>query len=157
MPPLLWSTSWHHRIVSHFLSMEPRRARCLRFIFQQCFVPLAPLLSRNWSIESAPPPPTTLPGPPDSHPPLLWKCHLNFGHPLHHSTVSSFCLVASQITMLSELHPSPSSHTDCPSTQWHPQWWTSQSFFASRTAYRYVNSYKYKIFWNPVALRGVIN
>jgi hypothetical protein len=37
---------------------------------------------------------------------------------------------------------SPSSHTHRPSTQWHPQQWTSQPSFISETAYQHVNSRK---------------
>jgi hypothetical protein len=41
---------------------------------------------------------------------------------------------------------SPSSHAFRPSTQRHPQWWTSRPYFNSQTTYRHVNSHKYKIF-----------
>jgi hypothetical protein len=41
----------------------------------------------------------------------------------------------------------PLSHTHRPSTQRHLWWWTSRPSFASRTAYRHVNSRK-NIFWN---------
>jgi hypothetical protein len=47
------------------------------------------------------------------------------------------------------------SHAHHPFTQWHPRWWTSRHSFASWTTYQHVNSHK-KIFWNPVAPRGVI-
>jgi hypothetical protein len=47
VPPLLRSTSSHCCTVSRFISIELRRADCLRFIFQQCFIPSPPLSSRN--------------------------------------------------------------------------------------------------------------
>jgi hypothetical protein len=65
------SFGWRRYTVSCFLSIEPRWACCLHFIFQQCFVQSPPLSSRNWSIEFVPPPSVILLGPSDSHPPLL--------------------------------------------------------------------------------------
>jgi hypothetical protein len=50
-----------------------------------------------------------------------------------------------------------SSHDYRSSAQRHPRWWTSRSSFTFRTTYRPVNSYKYEIFWNPAASRGIIN
>jgi hypothetical protein len=50
----------------------------------------------------------------------------------------------------------PQSHTHCPSAQWHLWWQTSRPYFASRIAYRHMNSRK-KIFWNAAAWCGVIN
>jgi hypothetical protein len=35
------------------------------------------------------------------------KYHLNLGHSLYHSTMSLFCLLSSQSTTSSELHPPP--------------------------------------------------
>jgi hypothetical protein len=104
VPPLLRLTLPHRRVVSRFLPMEPRRARYLRFIFWQCFILSPPFSSRNQSIKSPPLPLDTLLGLPDSRPSLLLKGHLN----LDHSTASLFCLLPSQSTTPSELHP-PSS------------------------------------------------
>jgi hypothetical protein len=50
-----------------------------------------------------------------------------------------------------------SSHTHSPSAQWHLWWRASRPSFASRTTYCHVNSRKYNIFWNSVALHRVIN
>jgi hypothetical protein len=66
--PFLWPMSPHCLAISHFLPKEPRWAHYLRCIFRQCFIPSSPLSNRNRSIESTPPPLSTLPGPPGFHP-----------------------------------------------------------------------------------------
>jgi hypothetical protein len=98
-------------------------------------------------------------GPPDFHPPLLYKYHLNLGHSPHHSTASLFYLLPRQSTTPSYLHqPSsfsfivvsrPSSLCTIAPTVMKPS-------FTFQTACRHANSHK-KIFWNTVASCGVIN
>jgi hypothetical protein len=106
-----------------------------------------------------PPSQATLPGSPDSYPPLLQKDHLNLGHsPTTKSCfhfASSLARAPCHLSATRRHHSlSPLSHTYHPSAQWHPQWRTSQSSFASRTPYWHVNSRK-EVFWNAAASRGV--
>jgi hypothetical protein len=86
--PLLRPTSPHHHAVSHFLPIESRRSRCLRFIFWQRSLRL---LSRNRTIESAPPPSATLPRPPILHcykKVISTLATLSTTQPRHHFTFS---------------------------------------------------------------------
>jgi hypothetical protein len=110
---------YYNRAMSCFFLIEVRWVCCHRFIFRQYFAPSPLLSSRNWNIESTPPPQATLLGLSDSHPLLLYKDHHNIDHSLHHSTASPFCLLPSQSTMLSELHSSSSfsfTAVSCPSS-----------------------------------------
>jgi hypothetical protein len=134
VPPLLRLTSPHHRTMSHFLSMEPRRARWLRFILSPPlrltsphrramshflsmeprrarwlrFILSPPLSSRNKKVLN----------PHHCHrstslnrPTLTLYCYKKvistFDLSPHHSIVSPFYLLPSQSTTSSELHTSP--------------------------------------------------
>jgi hypothetical protein len=147
---LRWPTSPCHRVVQHFLPMEPRQACCLRFILRQRFILPPPLSSRNRSIEFAPLSLATLS---DCLTPTL-HCYKKVISTFVTLTITQPCLnFASSLARAprhwSSTHRrhslSPSSYTHFPSAQWHPRWWTSRPFFASRTTYRHVDSRK-KIF-----------
>jgi hypothetical protein len=127
----------HHADAScHLLLMEPRRVRCLRFIFWQCFVQSISLSSRNWSIEFALSPLAILPRPP-TH---ILHCYKNII-----STLVTLSTTQSRLYFTSSLARAPHhrssihrhhslsllSHVHHSFTQRHPRWWTSWSYFTS--------------------------
>jgi hypothetical protein len=133
--------------MSHFLLIESRQARRLRYTFHQRFVQSPPLLSQNQSIESAPLLSATLSGPSD----YILHCYKNDISTLTTlPTTQSHLYFASFLARVprhrSSTHRrhsfSPPSHDHRLSAQRHPLWWTSRSFFASQIAYRRVNSRK---------------
>jgi hypothetical protein len=104
---------------------EPRRARWLHFIFQQYFIPLPPLSSQKWNIESIPPSLSTLLDQPDSHRQWYKNVALTLAtflttQPRLHFTSS---LIRQPRHQSSTWHPlSLSSHTHRPYTQRHSRW-----------------------------------
>jgi hypothetical protein len=139
------SSGRRHHAVSHFILMESRRARSLRFIFRQCFIPSPPLSCWNQSVESAPQPSASSP---DS-PTITLHCYkkvisilptLPITQP--HLHFASSLARASHHRSSTRRHRSLSlsSHAHHLSAQRHPRWWTSRPSFASWTAYQHVNS-----------------
>jgi hypothetical protein len=140
-PPADVATPPHHvTLPSHAAKMSSLHLLHLLAMFHH----ITSLSSWNWSIESAPPLPTTLPRQADSH---------NLGHSSHYSTVSPFCFLPSQSTTLSELHPLSSFPF---TTVSRPSSLHCRPYFVSQTAHRHVNSRKNKS-WSPAAVRRVIN
>jgi hypothetical protein len=132
---------WAHILWAFGLALKPGVAPCRVTL---------PYNRAKTSIESAPLPLATLLEPPDSHPSLLSKGHLNLGHSPHHSTVFPFffSLARAQCHWNSTRHRcslSPPFHAHLPSIQWHPWWWTSRPSFSTQIAYQHANSCK-KIF-----------
>jgi hypothetical protein len=150
-----------HCVISRFLSIEPRRACCLHFIFRQCFIPSPPSQAKTEALN--PHHRGRLPSP-NRLTPIL-HCYKKIISTLTTlRTTQPRLYFASSIARApwhrsSTRHRrslSPLSHSHHPSAQWLSRWWTSRPTFTSQTAYRYVNSRKKKL-WNAAASRGIIN